>query len=160
MQNPKSFTINLLDFLSEASKYLSSVGNVALAKNEQQKLEHIVMSLEALRNVIKNNPGIELQCIGHFRLLFGLLSCNHFKLIQKNALEVISNVTKNQECVDDIAATEVIVHLLLALNTMKDSQLLALETLYALMSSTKIVKDALSKGIKKKKEIQITLFIT
>lgn len=123
-----------------------SMGNSASAKKDQEKLEHIVMSLEALRNVIKNNPGIELQCIGHFRLLFSLLSYNNFKLIQKNALEVISNVTKNQECVDDIAANEVIVHLLLVLNSLKEYQLLILETLYALMSSTKIVKDALSKG--------------
>ena len=123
-----------------------SMGNSTSAKKDQEKLEHIVMSLEALRNVIKNNPGIELQCIGHFRLLFSLLSYNNFKLIQKNALEVISNVTKNQECVDDIAANEVIVHLLLVLNSLKEYQLLILETLYALMSSTKIVKDALSKG--------------
>lgn len=146
LQNPKSFTINLLDFLSASWEYLASLGNVTVVKKDQEKLEHVVMSLEALRNVIKNNPGIELQCIGHFKLLFGLLSCNNFKLIQKNALDVISNVTKNQECVDDIAANEVIVHLLLAINTLKESQLLILETLYALMSSTKIVKDALSKG--------------
>lgn len=104
------------------------------------------MALKALNNVIKNNPGIELQCMGHFKLLFGLLNCNNFKLIQKSALEVISNVTKNQECVDDIAANEVVVHLLLCLHSLKEHQLLALETLYALMSSTKIVKDALSKG--------------
>lgn len=135
------------------------MGNMALAKKDQEKLEHIVMSLEALKNVIKNNPGIELQCIGHFRLLFGLLSCNNFKLIQKNALEVISNVTKNQECVDDIAANEVIVHLLLALNSLQECQLLILETLYALMSSTKIVKDALSKG-KIKHEPYLKLYLS
>nr|XP_031831200.1 dnaJ homolog subfamily C member 13 [Nomia melanderi] len=146
IENPKSFTINLLDFLSDSWEYLTSIGNVALAKKDQRKLKHIVMSLEALRNVIKNNPGIELQCIGHFRLLFGLLNSNNFKLIQKHALEVISSVTRNQECVDDIAANEVMVYLLLSLNTLKECQLLILETLYALMSSTKIVKDALSKG--------------
>lgn len=105
------------------------------------------MSLQALKNIIKNNPGIELQCMGHFKLLFGLLSCNNFKLIQRSALEVISNVTKNQECVDDIAANEVVVHLLLCLHSLKECQLLALETLYALMSSTKIVKEALAKGL-------------
>lgn len=104
------------------------------------------MALEALKNVIKNNPGIELQCMGHFKLLFGLLSCNSFKPIQKGALEVIGNVTKNQECVDDIAANEVVAHLLLCLHSLRECQLLALETLYALMSSTKIVKDALAKG--------------
>lgn len=105
------------------------------------------MALIALKNVIKNNPGIELQCMGHFKLLFGLLSCNNYKLIQKSVLEVISNVTKNQECVEDIAASEVVVHLLLCLHSLRECQLLALETLYALMSSTKIVKDALAKGL-------------
>lgn len=104
------------------------------------------MSLDALKNIIKSNPGVEIQCIGHFKLLFGFTSCNNFKAIQKAALEVISNVTKNQECVNDIAANEVILHLLLCLNSLKDSQLLILETLYALMSTTKIVKDALNKG--------------
>lgn len=105
------------------------------------------MSLEGLKNIIKNNPDVEIQCIGHFKLLFELLSCNNFKAIQKGALEVISNVTKNQECVNDIAANDVVVHLLLCLNTLKDSQLQILEVLYALMSTTKIVKDALNKGI-------------
>ncbi|XP_012235865.1 dnaJ homolog subfamily C member 13 isoform X2 [Linepithema humile] len=146
IENPKSFTINLLEFLSSSSEYLTSLGSIALGKKDQEKLEHIVMALKALTNVIKNNPGIELQCMGHFKLLFGLLSCNTFKLIQKSALEVISNVTKNQECVDDIAANEVVVHMLLCLHNLKECQLLALETLYALMSSTKIVKDALTKG--------------
>lgn len=104
------------------------------------------MSLEALKNVIKNHPGIEIQCIGHFHLLFNLLSCNNLKPIQKGALEVISNVTKSQECVADIAANDLVVHLLLCLNSLKDYQLLTLETLYALMSTTKIVKDALNRG--------------
>lgn len=104
------------------------------------------MSLEALKNIIETNPGVEIQCIGHFKLLFSLASCSDFKPIQKAALQVISNVTKNQECVNDIAANQVILHLLLCLNSLKDSQLLILETLYALMSTTKIVKDALNKG--------------
>nr|XP_050853264.1 dnaJ homolog subfamily C member 13 isoform X3 [Vespula vulgaris] len=146
IEDPKSFTINLLEFLSKSSNYLAPLGNVTLGKEYKEKLEHVVMALEALRNVIKNNPGIELQCMGHFKLLFGLVNCNNCKLVQKSALEVISNVTKNQECVSDIAANEVIVHLLLCLHSLKEYQLLALETLYALMSSTKIVKDALDKG--------------
>lgn len=137
----------MLEFLLFSSEYLTSLRSIPLSKKDQEKLEHIVMALKALNNVIKNNPGIELQCMGHFKLLFGLLNCNNFKLIQKSALEIISNVTKNQECVDDIAANEVVVHLLLCLHSLKECQLLALETLYALMSSTKIVKDALAKGL-------------
>ncbi|XP_063990665.1 dnaJ homolog subfamily C member 13 isoform X3 [Diachasmimorpha longicaudata] len=146
IENPKSFTIDLLDFLSKSSEYLASLNTMTLTKIDQERLKGIVMTLEALKNVIKNNPGIEMQCIGHFTLIFGLLSCNNFKPIQKRALEVINNVTKNHECVNDIAANEVVVHLLLTLHTLKEHQLLTLETLYALMSTTKIVKDALSKG--------------
>lgn len=147
MQNPKGFAIDLLEFLSKYSEYLSSLDGITLSNNDHEKLRHIVMSLEGLKNIIKNNPDVEIQCIGHFKLLFELLSCNNFKAIQKGALEVISNVTKNQECVNDIAANDVVVHLLLCLNTLKDSQLQILEVLYALMSTTKIVKDALNKGI-------------
>jgi DnaJ family protein C protein 13 len=146
-QNPKEFTIDLLDFLKKSASYVTSLnGNTTLTKKDHQHLKCIVMSLEALKNIIKNNPGVEIQCIGHFKLLFTLSSCNNFKPIQKAALEIINNVTKNQECVNDIAANEVILHLILCLNSLKDSQLLILETLYALMSTTKIVKDALNKG--------------
>ncbi|XP_012285401.1 dnaJ homolog subfamily C member 13 isoform X2 [Orussus abietinus] len=146
IENPKGFTIHLLEFLTNSSTYLASVVNSALSKKDQENLRHIYMALEALRNVIKNHPGVEIQCIGHFKLLFGLLTSGSFKPIQKGALEVINNVTKNQECVNDIAANEVVVHLLLTLNNLKEYQLLTLETLHALMSTTKIVKDALAKG--------------
>ncbi|XP_011314513.1 dnaJ homolog subfamily C member 13 isoform X2 [Fopius arisanus] len=146
IENPKGFTIDLLDFLSKSSEYLGSLSSMTLSKKDQERLKAIVMSLEALKNVIKNNPGIEMQCIGHFTLIFGLLSCNNFKPIQRGALEVINNVTKNHECVNDIAANEVVVHLLLTLHTLREHQLLTLETLYALMSTTRIVKDALAKG--------------
>lgn len=104
------------------------------------------MSLDALKNVIQNNPGVEIQCIGHFKLLFSLASSSNVKPIQNAALQVISTVTKNQECVNDIAANEVILHLLMCLNSLRESQLLILESLYALMSTTKIVKDALNRG--------------
>ncbi|XP_031784415.1 dnaJ homolog subfamily C member 13 isoform X2 [Nasonia vitripennis] len=147
IENPKGFTIDLLDFLKRSADYVASLhSNITLTKKDHENLKCIVMSLEALTNIIKNNPGVEIQCIGHFKLLFSLTSCSNFKPIQKAALQVINNVTKNQECVNDIAANEVILHLLLCLNSLKDSQLLILETLYALMSTTKIVKDALNKG--------------
>jgi DnaJ family protein C protein 13 len=89
---------------------------------------------------------VEIQCIGHFRLLFGLLSVDSCKPIQRGALNVISSVTQNQECVNDIAASDVLVPLLLTLYSLPDAQVTALEILYALMHTTKIVKDALTKG--------------
>jgi DnaJ family protein C protein 13 len=89
---------------------------------------------------------VEIQCIGHFRLLFGLLSVDSCKPIQRGALNVISSVTQNQECVNDIAASDVLVPLLLTLYSLPDAQITTLEILYALMHTTKIVKDALAKG--------------
>lgn len=103
------------------------------------------MVLEALANIIKNYSGVEIQCIGHFRLLFLLLAIPHTP-IQIAALNVIFLVTRNNECVNDIAANEVLGHLLLTLYIIKDSQSQILSTLYALMSTTKIVKEALNKG--------------
>jgi len=89
---------------------------------------------------------VEIQCIGHFRLLFGLLSVDSCKPIQRGALNVISSVTQNQECVNDIAASDVLVPLLLTLHSVPDAQVTTLEILYALMHTTKIVKDSLAKG--------------
>jgi hypothetical protein len=89
---------------------------------------------------------VEIQCIGHFRLLFGLLSVDSCKPIQCGALNVISSVTQNQECVNDIAASDVLVPLLLTLYSVPDAQITTLDILYALMHTTKIVKDALAKG--------------
>lgn len=103
------------------------------------------MCLQALYNVIKNNSGVEIQCIGYFKLLFGLLSVS-CQSIQTEALNVLSLMTRNEECVNDIASSEVLGHLLLVLFSVPDKQLNALEILCALISTTKIVKEALSKG--------------
>jgi DnaJ family protein C protein 13 len=145
IQNAKNFTMDLLTFLSEQSEYLLNLVNIAYSVTIEDRLKHSVMALEALTNVIKNNASVEMQCIGYFRLLFGLLNVTHSP-IQKGALGVISVVTRNNECINDIAATEVLGYLLLVLYTIQDSQPQILDTLYALMSTTKIVKEALSKG--------------
>nr|CAD7401105.1 unnamed protein product [Timema poppensis] len=92
-------------------------------------------------------PGVEMQCIGHFRLLFALLSAESCKDVQRGALEVIATVTRNHECVNDIAASDILVHLVVVLYTLPDHQVTILDILYALMSTTKIVKEALAKGL-------------
>ncbi|KAJ3648782.1 hypothetical protein Zmor_020558 [Zophobas morio] len=145
IQNPKMFATELLTFLSEQSEHLFNLVNIAYSVTIEDRLKHSVMALEALTNVIRNNTSVEMQSIGHFRLLFSLLNVTHSP-IQKGALNVISVVTRNNECINDIAATEVLGSLLLVLYTIQDSQPQILDTLYALMSTTKIVKEALSKG--------------
>lgn len=146
MKNAKGFTIDLLDYLNQQSEHLRSLQNIAVSVSIEERIKHSIMALEALYNVIKNNTGVEIQCIGHFPLIFGLLAVPH-KLIQKKALDVTSSVTRNHECVNDIAACEILGHLLLILYTLPEQQLQTLDILCALMSTTKIVKEALSKGI-------------
>lgn len=87
-----------------------------------------------------------MQCIGYFKLLFYLLRLPLSPEVQQAALEVVSVVTTNQECVNDIAASEVLASLLLVIPTLPKSTLLILETIYALISNTKIVKEIMVRG--------------
>jgi DnaJ family protein C protein 13 len=111
-----------------------------------ERLSNVEMALEALRNVIRNNPGVEIQCIGHFKLLFSLLRVDGRPKMQQHALEVVSCVTANQECINDIAASEVMAYLLLVIQMLPQFVLLTLEVLYPLTSNTKILKELVNKG--------------
>ncbi|XP_069107344.1 LOW QUALITY PROTEIN: dnaJ homolog subfamily C member 13-like [Argopecten irradians] len=141
------------DFLGSQAQYLHSLmmlqqqSQNSSQNKQNDRLQHVEMALEGLRNVIKNNPGVEIQCIGHFKLLFCLLRLDDCAKLQQFALEVVSCVTTNQECVNDIASSEVLSYLLLAIQSLPTCRLLTLESLFSLMSSTKIVKEALSKGV-------------
>ena len=53
-----------------------------------ERLSQIEMALEGLRNAIKSNPGVEIQCIGHFKLLFALLRLENCGRMQQFTLEV------------------------------------------------------------------------
>lgn len=86
-------------------------------ETNQTRLTSVEMALEALRNVIRNNPGIllyyifkilklciwlvflnycywiffsgvEMQCIGHFKLLFSLLRLDNCAKVQALAIDV------------------------------------------------------------------------
>lgn len=136
---------DLLDYLKEQSEYLLNLVNISYSTTIEDRIKTSVMAFDALAHVIRNNPGVEIQCIGHFRLLFKLLNVSCIP-IQKGVLNVISLVTRNNECVNDIASSEVLGYLLLALYGLQDSQNQVLDILYALMTTTKIVKEALNKG--------------
>lgn len=60
-QNPKGFTIDLLDFMGSQAQYLHSLmmlnQNNAQPPTQGSRLKQVEMALEGLRNVIKNNPG-------------------------------------------------------------------------------------------------------
>eukprot|EP00795_Rhopilema_esculentum_P013369 gene13369-4225_t len=153
LEEPHKFGEALIDYLGSQAQYLHSL--MALTSSEidtsktsghRDRLDKIRMALEALRNVIKNSPGVEVRCIGHFKLLFSLLRLTGANKLQQLALEVIAGVTGNSKCVANIADADVLAYLLLTLNTLPPSRLLVLDTLHALISNTKIVKEAMSKG--------------
>ena len=156
LENPKKFCIDLLDYLGSHAQYLYSVlmnpesasMNGADKTNDsyQAKLKNIENALEALRNVIRHNDGVEIQCIGHFKLLFMLLRLGSSPLIQSLTLEMLISVTANKNCVNDIANVDVLLNLLLVLHSFTSGQQLAIDCLYALSSNSKIVKDMIHTG--------------
>lgn len=114
-------------------------------------LDNIISVLKALVSVIKSNPNVELQCIGHFDMLFGLVSTNfgdRAKEIKILGLELVSLVSRNKECVNEIAACEILGKLLIAFkdDELKSMQLKVLETLSGLMNVQRMIKEAQTKG--------------
>lgn len=110
------------------------------------KEEHIAQALEALKNVIRNNMGIETLCIGHFKLLFSLLRIENVGRLQQYALELILHLSGSNDCVNDISQSNVIVYLLLVLRSSLVNQETTLEILNALSSNGKIVRDVVDSG--------------
>ena len=152
LENPKEFTVDLLDYLGSQAQYFHSTINLintsSSLSDERQK--NVKMCLTALHNVITHNPGVETQCIGNFKLLFTLLRLDKFSEIQTLAVYVIGSVTRNQDCVNDIASSQVLVYLLMVLYSKDNSdtkrQLAALDALLPLMSNSKLIKESQSKG--------------
>ncbi|XP_013923459.1 PREDICTED: dnaJ homolog subfamily C member 13 [Thamnophis sirtalis] len=151
LELPKAFAASLLDYVGSQAQYLHTLMAITqtgkVESNQHgERLRRVEMALEALRNVIKHNPGSECECIGHFKLLFSLLRVHGAGQVQQLALEVVNIVTSNQDCVNNIAEAMVLSNLLALLHSLPSSRQLVLETLYALTSSTKIVKEAMQKG--------------
>jgi DnaJ family protein C protein 13 len=155
LDDPKRFCADLLDFIGSHAQYMYStcINNdtaaTATADGDifRKKVCDIEYALESLRNVIRNNEGVEVMCIGYFKLLFSLLRLADYERIQNMTLEILLVVTTNKDCVNDIAQADVIVNLLLTLFSLQPTiQLIAMDTIYALCSNTKIVKDMVNTG--------------
>ena len=71
IQNPKGFTIDLLEFLGSQAQYLHSLMALTASNNldaskSSDRLGAVEQALEALRNVIKSNPGmhvVDVLCV-------------------------------------------------------------------------------------------------
>lgn len=117
----------------------------------ENAIEHIIMVLKSLISVIKSNANVEIQCIGHFEMLFGFLSttlCSRDCELKTLALEIVSLVSRNKDCVNEIAACEILGHFLVAMRDpeLKDVKDRVLETLSGLLNVQKMVKEAQAKG--------------
>ncbi|XP_045611089.2 dnaJ homolog subfamily C member 13 isoform X2 [Procambarus clarkii] len=148
IQRAKELTLELLQYIGGETQYVHSLLSLSAASVSHPRLARVGDALQALVNVIKNNPGVEMQCIGHFKLLFSLLRLEGCVSVQQCVLAVVEGVTGNADCVNDIAASEVLVYLMLALHSpaLIPDRMMSLNILHALMSNTKIVKEALNKG--------------
>ena len=149
-QEPKKFSVDLLGFLNGETQYLYSQISLAQTSIEptppSERITSSEMALEALSNVIKHNRGVDIQCIGHFKLLFSLLRLKRCPKIQEMALLVLLNVTGSSECIDDIAANHVLVNVLHVLYTLPEHRGVALDLLQAVSGDTRLVKECLQFG--------------
>ena len=87
LDDPKRFTVDLLDFVSGGLEHLTGQSLFPSEETVQGEL-----ALLSLSHVIRNNSGVELQCIGHYTMLFSLLSSPHPQ-VQQTALAVIAATT-------------------------------------------------------------------
>ncbi|KAL3096073.1 hypothetical protein niasHS_005832 [Heterodera schachtii] len=108
--------------------------------------ERVRMVLEALRNVLMMNPGIELLLIGHFSTIFAFLRVHSLSTIQLKALQIISIAASNKECVSDIACSIQLPLLLTLLSKLPKATEVILRTLIALVINGTVVKDLLEYG--------------
>ncbi|XP_022662013.1 dnaJ homolog subfamily C member 13-like [Varroa jacobsoni] len=151
LEDARQFTKELLSFIGSQAQFIYSAknSNLVVTKDaESDRIRNAELAMEALHHVILNNPSVETLCIGHFKLLFLLLNTNYTRL-RVLAVGVIQAVTGNKNCVQDIASVHVLVFLLLVLKSFQSNhqhQQVVLDTLLPLMSSTQLVKEALSKG--------------
>ena len=92
LEDAKSFVVSLLDFIGSNAQYIYSLMAMTASDIDKgqhaERLKQVERSLEALFNVIHNNPGTEIQCIGHFKLLFSLLRVQGANKLQILALRV------------------------------------------------------------------------
>ena len=90
--------------------------------------------------------GVEIQCIGHFKLLFCLLRLESYKRLQEMTLNVLVNVTGSKECIDDISASQVFHFLLQSIYSLPEQRAVSLAVLNSLVGDTRLVKECLAQG--------------
>lgn len=163
LRNAAHFVQALLNFIGAQSQYVQSALSLSNDGSlDSESFRTVEDCLKALSLAIKFNSGVEIKCIGYFKLLFSLLKINQLYNVQNMALNVIRNITSNGQCVIDIANSNVLVYLWMILYnsrsmlqnlvTGSDEQptsrpIVILETLLPLINkSSKLVEETIAKG--------------
>lgn len=150
LEDSGEFAASLIEFIGKQAEYLQSVKLLPQEHaNEALRLLHIQhaeSSLQALENVIKNNTGVETRTIGHFILLFSLLSIEGSYRLKELALMVILSVTGAKKCINNIAEVNTLHFLLMIMPLYPKCHGTILEILLALSSNTSIIKECIQKG--------------
>jgi DnaJ family protein C protein 13 len=122
LRDAADFVQALLNYVGSQSQYIQS----ALSLSDEMTLDtsayqNVESCLKSLALAIKFNPGVEIKCIGYFKLLFSLLMINQLPNVQDMALHVIKNITNNGQCVTDIGNSDVSVYLWMILYASRSS---------------------------------------
>ncbi|XP_050682465.1 dnaJ homolog subfamily C member 13-like [Leptidea sinapis] len=138
IEKPQQFVVDLLQYIeSEVREDMTD-----------ERANNITLGLNALANCIVKNPGVESQCIGHFGCIFGLVSARARGSVCAGALRVVSVCARSRDCVDDVARSGLLPHVLPLLapaSPLPPADVLA--ALAALLASTALVQRALNAGI-------------
>jgi DnaJ family protein C protein 13 len=164
LEDPRAFTRALMQYIGSEAEYITSLqtmvenGGQKPAKSAGQttRLKHMLQALDGIKNCMKNNQGVENECIGHFKLIFSLLHCQAASSLQYSALEakklselameMICAVVGSKECVASIAEAQVLGFLLVAFETMPNAVDDIIVCLHNMVSNRDIVKECKRKG--------------
>uniref|UniRef100_A0A5K3FU08 J domain-containing protein n=1 Tax=Mesocestoides corti TaxID=53468 RepID=A0A5K3FU08_MESCO len=121
LDNSRSFAIDLLHYLEKEVALLPTTSDGLPATT--QRVNHIESALEALRNVIRSYAGVEIQCIGHFSILFAILDMNGYTNMKLRSVEVLHSASKNPECLNDIHASKLLVGAVMLFRALPQAQI-------------------------------------
>ena len=174
LDEPKKVCIDLLDFLKEKAQTITGFAasdskkptvpakpknpdlivdlsdlewvDVKASGSQITVIEQGEMVLDALANVLLNNPGIEIILIGQFSLISQFLRAHQYPNIQAKALKILSIAASNKECINDIAASFQLGSLLVLLSKLQKSANVIFRILIALSTTGNVVKLLLEYG--------------
>nr|CAH8867302.1 unnamed protein product [Trichobilharzia regenti] len=111
-----------------------------------QCVMNVTSALEALTNVIRHNTGLDIQCIGHFSLLFSILDLHEHPEIQLRALDVIQSVSTNPQCLEDMAASQLLTSLVVLFFILPRAHFILVQTVDHLIASSTLLKEFIYAG--------------